>query len=82
MHLQGQQLGRFHNEDDQVNLLDCAIISEESEETSSSEDAEPNYLAPFAPLLTIRPVHGKSLSGRAHKWLIVLLCLHLNCRII
>jgi len=64
-----------------MNLLDRAIISEESEETSSSEDADPNYLAPFAPLLTMHPVHGKSLSGRAHKWIIVLFCLHLNCRI-
>ena len=57
------------------------IVSKEAEETSSSEDADPNYLAPFEPLLTMHPVHGKSLSGRAHKWLIVLFCLHLNCRI-
>ena len=58
------------------------IVSEEFEETSSSEDAYPNYLAPFVPLLTTPPVHGKSLSGPIHKWIIVLLCLHLNCRII
>ena len=57
------------------------IVSEESEETSSSENADPNYLAPFVPLVTMPPVHGKSLSGSVHKWLIVLLCLHLNCRI-
>ena len=57
------------------------IVSEEFEETSSSEDADPNYLALFAPLLTMHPVHGKSLSGHAHKWLIVLFCLHLNYRI-
>ena len=57
------------------------IVSKESEETSSSEDADPNYLTPFVPLLTMPPVHGKSLSGPVHKWLIVLLCLHLNCRI-
>jgi len=57
------------------------IVSEESEETSSSEDAYPNYLAPFVPLLTMHPLHGRLLSGPAHKWLIVLLCLHLNCRI-
>ena len=43
------------------------IVSEESEETSSSEDADPNYLAPFVPLLTMPPVHGKSLSGPVHK---------------
>jgi len=58
------------------------IVSEESKETSSSEDAYPNYLTPFVPLLTMPPVHRKSLSGPIHKWLIVLLCLHLNCRII
>ena len=57
------------------------IVSEEFEETSSSEDADPNYLAPFVPLLTTPAVHGKSLSGPVHKWLIVLLCLHLNCSI-
>ena len=57
------------------------IVSEESEETSSSENADPNYLAPFVPLVTMPPVHGKSLSGSVQKWLIVLLCLHLNCRI-
>ena len=57
------------------------IVSKESEETSSLEDTDPNYLAPFVPLLTMPPVHGKSLSGPVHKWLIVLLCLHLNCRI-
>ena len=57
------------------------IVSEEFEETSSSEDADPNYLAPFVPLLIMPPVHGKSLSGPVHKWLIVLLCLYLNCRI-
>jgi len=43
------------------------IVSEESKDTSSSEDADPNYLAPFVPLLTITPVHGKSLSGPVHK---------------
>ena len=43
------------------------IVSKESEETSSEEDADPNYLAPFAPLPTMHPVHGKSLSGCAHK---------------
>jgi len=58
------------------------IVSKESEETSSSEDADPNYLAPFVPLLTMHPVHGKSLSEPVHKWLIVLLCIHLTCRII
>ena len=58
------------------------IVSEESKETSSSDDAYPNYLTPFVPLLTMPLVHGKSLSGPVHKWLIVLLCLHLNCRII
>ena len=57
------------------------IVSEKIKETSSSEDADPNYLAPFVPLLTMPPVHGKSLSGSVHKWLIILLCLHLNCRI-
>ena len=57
------------------------IVSEKFKETSSPEDADPNYLAPFVPLLTLPPVHGKSLTGPAHKWLIVLLCLHLNCRI-
>ena len=35
---------------------------EESKDTSSSEDVDPNYLAPFVPLLTMPPVHGKSLS--------------------
>ena len=58
------------------------IVSEEFEETSSSEDADPNYLAPFVPLLTMHSVNGKSLSGSVHKLLIVLLCLNLNCRII
>jgi len=57
------------------------IVSEESEETSSSEDADPNYLALFVPLLTMHHVHGKSLSGPVHKWLIVLFYLHLNYRI-
>ena len=57
------------------------IVSKEAEETSSSEDADPNYLALFAPLLTMHHVHGKSLSGPVHKWLIVLFCLHLNYRI-
>ena len=64
-----------------MNLLDRAIVSEESEETSSSEDADPNYLALFVPLLTMHHVHGKSLSGHIHKWLIVLFYLHLNYRI-
>ena len=57
------------------------IVNEESEETSSSEDADPNYLALFVPLLMMHHVHGKSLSGHVHKWLIVLFCLHLNYRI-
>ena len=41
-----------------MNLLDRAIVSEESEETSSSEDADPNYLALFVPLLTMHHVNG------------------------
>ena len=57
------------------------IVSKESKETSSSEDADPNYLAPFAPLLIMHSVPRKSLSGCAHKWLIGLFCLYLNCRI-
>ena len=33
-------------------------VSKESEETSSSEDADPNYLALFVPLLTMHHVNG------------------------
>ena len=29
--------------------------------------SDPNYLAPFVPLLTMPPMHGKSLSGPVHK---------------
>ena len=43
------------------------IVSEESKETSNSEDADPNYLTLFVPLLTMPPMHGKSLSGPVHK---------------
>ena len=43
------------------------IVSKEFEETSSSKDADPNYLAAFVPLLTTPPVYGKSLSGPVHK---------------
>ena len=65
----------------QQGALGIATPCMRGKEAPPQEDADPNYLAPFVPLLTTPHVHGKSLSGPIHKWIIVLLCLHLNCRI-
>ena len=65
----------------QQGALGIATPCMRGKEAPPQEDADPNYLAPFVPLLTMHPLHGRLLSGPVHKWLIVLFCLHLNCRI-